>query len=252
MSKKRRWLAMLSIASLFIAVGGCSDDDDVIQNQPVSGDQAAALIEDAVPFILEFGADIADLIEAASNGKSGNMSRQVECIPMPGLEADYFCTDPADGEICPVSAMTTEWRFNNCVETGEDPGTLDGTVTVTESGNTFTLVFDLAVDDGSMTGTMDVELGDPCVTVTYTGFEFDEGSVSNTINGTNTICPESVSGSLDVTVNASGIQRFLMQISFSQGFATILIINPATQIPLYSCTFNPLSQTAECFSYGDI
>jgi len=251
MTKNSRWVAMLCIASLFIAVGGCSDDDDVIQRQQVSADQAAALIEDAVPFIVEFGSDIADLLEAVSSGKSGNMSRQVECVPIPGFDSEFFCTVPADGAVCPVDAMTTEWVFANCVETGFDPGTLDGTVTVTEAGNTFDLDFGLDVDGGSMTGLMQVVLGDPCVTVTYTGFEIADGGVSNTIDGTNTICPESVTGTLNVTVNATGIQRFLMEISFVQGIPTILVVDPSTSAPLYTCQYNPLSETAQCFPFEE-
>lgn len=251
MSKKPRWLAMLCIASFFIAVGGCSDDDDPILSQPVSADQAAALIEDAVPFILEFGTDIADLLEAVSVNKSGNLSRQIECTPIPGLEADFFCTDPAAGEICPVNGMTTEWVFTNCMETAPDPGMVDGTVTVTESGNVFDLDFDLDVDDGTINGLMVVELGDPCVTITYTDFDLNEGDVSNTLNGTNTICPESISGTLDVSVKATGIQRFLMEISFVQGIPTVLVVSPLTQEPLYTCTYNPLSETAQCFPFGD-
>lgn len=250
MSKKRRWLAMLSIASLFIAVGGCSDDDDPIQAQQVSGDQAEALIEDALPFILEFGTDLADLLEAVYLDKAGDWNKQAECVPIPGIESEFFCTDPADGEICTTSATESDWVFDNCIETGFDPGTLDGMVAVTEVGNTFDLDFNLDVDDGSMIGLIEIVLGE-CVTVTYTNFEIEEGSVSNTINGSSTLCGESASGELDVTVNATGIQRFLMQISFNQGIPTILIVSPTTMTPLYSCTYNPLSETAQCFPFGE-
>ena len=250
MTRTSRWLAMLSIALLFIAVGGCSDDDEVIQTLPVSGDQAANLIVEVVPEIFGFGEVIADLLEAASAGKSGNMSRQPTCTPLPGLETDYFCTDPEDGEICPVDETTTEWVFNSCVQAeGDDPGTLDGTVTVTQSGNTFDLVFNLDVDGGPMTGDLTIVLGDPCVTATYTDFEFETDSASTTIDGSTTICPESASGNLDVVVNAPGIQRFLMQISFYEGVPTIVIVNPSTMLPLYTCTFIPLNQTAQCFTY---
>jgi hypothetical protein len=247
MSKKRRWLAMLSIASLFIAVGGCSDDDDdVIQAQEVSANQAENLIEGAVPFILEFGTDLADLLEAVYAPKVGDWNKQAECVPIPGIEAEFFCTDPADGEVCSTSETESEWVFNNCVETGMDPGTLDGTVAVTASGNTYDLDFNLDVDGGSMTGLLQVLLGE-CVTVTYTGFEIEEDDVRNTIDGTTEVCPESYDGTIDVTVNATGIQRFLMEITFFNGVPTIVIVSPSTQMPLYTCTYNPLSETAQCF-----
>lgn len=250
MSKKRRWLAMLSIASLFIAVGGCSDDDDVIPNQQVSADQAANLIEGAVPFILEFGTDLAALLEAFYLDKAGDWNKQAECESIPGIETEFFCTVPADGEICTTSATESNWMFDNCVETGMDPGTLDGTVGVTKSGDTFDMDFNLVVDDGSMTGLVRVAPGE-CVTVTYTDFEIYEDGVRNTINGSNTVCSQSASGTLNVTVNATGIQRFLMEIAFLQAIPTITVIDPSTQTPLYSCTYNPLSENAQCFPYGD-
>jgi hypothetical protein len=239
---------MLSIASLCIAVGGCSSDDDGIQNQPVSGDQAAALIGDAVPFILEFGADIGDLLEAVYLAKGGGSNKQAGCVPIPGMEADYFCTDPADGQVCSDDEVNSEWVFDNCLETATDPGTLDGTVTVTASTSTYDLLFALDIDGGSITGLLQVILGE-CATLNYTNFEIEADGVSNTLNGTNTICPESASGALSVTVNAPGIQRFLMEINFSSG--TILIISPSTQEPLYTCVFDPGSQTAYCMPYGD-
>jgi hypothetical protein len=249
MTKKSRWPVMLCIASLFIAVGGCSDDDDVFQPKQVSADQAAALVEEAVPFILEFGSNIADLLEAVNSGKAADRSNKQACVPIPGLESDYFCTVPEDGAVCPVNETTTEWVFSNCLETGFDPGILDGTVTVTESGNSFDLLFALDVDSESMTGSIQVTLGESCVTVNYSDFELGTGGGSNTINGDNTLCDDdSVSGTLSVTVDASGIQRFLMEIDFTQG---ILIISPSTQEILYSCTYNPQSETAQCFPYGE-
>jgi hypothetical protein len=244
---------MLCIASLFVAVGGCSDDDDVIQSQQVTADQAAALIEDAVPFIVQFGSDIADLLEAIYAKKAagaGNVAAQQTCTPIPGLEAEYFCTMPEDGEVCPVDANTAELVFSNCTETAADPGTLDGTVTITQDGSSFDLLFDLDVDGGRIDGPLQVTLGE-CVALTYTGFVIEEGSVENTLDGTNTICPDTVTGTLNVSVNATGIQRFLMEIAFVQGIPSILIVSPTTQEPLYSCTYNPLTETADCFPFGD-
>jgi hypothetical protein len=251
MSKKRRWLAMLSIASLFIAVGGCSDDDDIIPRQEVSPDQAEALIEDAVPFMLEFGTDLADLVELIYLDKSGGSNKQATCEPIPGIDTEYFCTVATAGEVCTEDPVNSELVFDNCTETGSDPGMLDGTVGVKASTASFDLLFALDVDDGSMTGSVLIALGDPCVTVSYTNFEIEEGSVSNTLNGSNTICPESASGTISVTVNATGIQRFLMEISFDGGIPTILIVSPTTQMPLYTCTYNPLNETAQCFAYND-
>ena len=249
MSKKRRWLAMLSIASLFIAVGGCSDDDDIIPNQQVSGDQAAALIEDAVPFILEFGNDIADLVELIYLDKSGGWNKQATCVPIPGVDTEFFCTDSADGQVCTEDEVNSELVFDNCTETGPEPGMLDGTVTVTAGTVDFDLLFALDVDDGSMTGTVQVTLGDPCATVSYTNFEIEEDGVSNTLNGTTTICPESASGTLSVTVSAPGIQRFLMEINFNTG--AIIIVSPTTQEPLYTCVYDPGNETAYCMPYGE-
>jgi len=247
MTGKSRWLAMLCIASLFIAVGGCSDDDDVIPNQQVSADQAAALIEDAVPFVLEFGSDIADLLEEVLDKKSGNQTRQT-CVPMPGIETEFLCTVPSAGEVCPVDETTVEWVFSNCTETGPDPSILDGTVTVTGSTFSFDLLFDLDVDDGSINGSMQVTLGE-CPTISYQGLEIEEDGVSNTLNGASTICPDSASGTVSVTTNAPGIQRFLMEINFNTG--AILVISPTTQEPLYSCFYNPDTLSAQCFPFGE-
>jgi len=249
MSKKRRWLAMLSIASLFIAVGGCSDDDDPIQTQQVNQELAEEVAAGAMDFLLEFGSDIADLIEAANAPKAGNMGRQIECAPIPGLESDFFCTVPANGEICPVDETTTQWVFSNCMETGVEPGIVDGTVTVTESGNVYNLDFNLDVDDGTIDGSLQVELGDPCVSLTYTDLEFDEDGVSVTLNETITLCDSGPSGSVSATVSATGFQRFIMDLSFPQGIPTIVITSATTMEPLFSCTYNPITESASCFPW---
>jgi hypothetical protein len=245
MTEKTRWLAMLCIASLFVAVGGCSDDDDPVQPRQVNQQQAESIVGDALGFLLEFGSDIADLIEAAGAGKAGDMSKQLECVPIPGLEREFFCDIATNGEICPgTSAMNTVWTFNNC--TDESGGLVDGTVDLTESGNTFDLVFDLDVDGGSIIGFMQVSLGDPCVTITYTGLEIAEDDVVFSLDGNNTLCPSGASGNLNATVDASGFERFLMQISFVEGIPTVTIVSATTQVPLFSCTYNPLTQTATC------
>lgn len=249
MSKKRRWLAMLSIASLFIAVGGCSDDDDIIPNQQVSEDQAASLVGDAVPFILEFGADIADLLEMIYLDKSGGWNKQAMCVPIPGIDTEFFCTVPTAGEVCTEDEVNSELVFDNCTETGMDPGGLDGTVTVVAGGSSFDMLFDLDVDDGSITGAVLVLLDDPCATLTYTDFEIEEDGVSNTMSGTTTICPETANGTLSVTVNAPGIQRFLMEVNFNTG--VIIIVSPTTQEPLYSCFYDPFTESASCFPFGE-
>jgi hypothetical protein len=241
---------MLCVASLFIVVGGCSDDDgdNVIRTQQVTADQAEVLIEDAIPFILEFGTDIADLMEAifAKNAAAaGDLLAQQECAPIPGLEADYFCTDPGDGEVCPVDEAVTELVFTDCVETAPDPGMLDGKVTVTEAGSTLDLLFALDVDDGRIGGGLEITYGD-CVTLTYNSLVIEEGSVESTINGTNEICPVSNSGTLDVTVNATGIQSFLMEINFAGVIPTIAVISPSSGLPLFNCTYNPVTETAQC------
>jgi hypothetical protein len=251
MTKKSRWLAMLCIASLFIAVGGCSDDDDPIQAQQVDQQQAEAVVGDALDFLLTFGVDIADLIEAANAGKAGDMSKQQMCAPIPGLESEFFCTVPTAGEVCPVDEMTTEWVFSNCLQAaGDDPDTLDGTVEVTETGNVFDLDFDLDIDGGSLIGLMQVTLGE-CVTITYNGLEIDEDGATFDLDGSVTLCGDTPSGTLTVTANATGFQRFIMQVSFPQGIPTVVIISATSQEPLFTCTYTPLTESAQCFPFGD-
>jgi len=245
MTKSPRWLAMLCIASLLMAIGGCSDDDDPVQARQVNQQQAEAIVGDALAFLLEFGSDIADLIAAAGADRAGDVSKQLECVPIPGLEREYFCAIATDGEICPGTGPgNTVWNFNNC--TDEGGGLVDGTVDITESGNTFDLDFDLDVDGGSIIGIMQVVLGDPCVTITYSGLEIAEGDAAFTLDGSNTHCPDAVSGTLSATVSAAGFERFLMQISFVEGIPTVMIVSGTTQEPLFSCTYNPLTQTATC------
>lgn len=255
MKRTPRWMAMLCIASLFIVAGGCSDDDDdPIQAQQVSQQAAESVVEDSLDFLLEFGSDIADLIEAAGAGKAGDISKQLECVPIPGLEREFFCDVPANGEICPGTGPgNTVWNFNNCTDPGG--GVVDGTVDVTEAGNTYDLDFDLDIldeDSGSIIGLMQVTLGDPCVTITYTALEIDEGDVSVTLDGFNDLCPTGPAGNLTATVSATGFQRFLMEISFPGEIPTVIIVSASTQEPLFSCTYNPLTETATCFPFGDL
>jgi hypothetical protein len=244
----QKCLAMLCVASLFIVCGGCSDDDDpVVRTQQVTADQAEVLIEDAIPFILEFGPDIADLMEAifAKNAAAaGDLRAQQECTPIPGLEADFFCMDPGDGEICPVTEGVTELVFTDCVETVPDPGMLDGMVTVTEAGSTLDLLFALGVDDGSINGGLEITYGD-CLTLTYDSLVIEEGGVENTINGSTEICPVSNSGILDVTVNATGIASFLMELEFAGVIPTISVVTPSG-LPILNCTYNPVTERATC------
>ena len=111
--------------------------------------------------------------------------------------------------------------------------------------------FDLDVDGASRAGLLLIEMGEPCATLTYSAFVIDDGTVSTTIEGTNTVCPEGLSGTLDIAVNAAGIPRFLVEMVLFQGVPTILVLNPSTSNPLYSCSFNPVGETVECHSYGE-
>jgi len=253
MTKNSRWLAMLCIASLFIAVGGCSDDDDPIQKQQISLEQAELVIEDALPFLLEFGPNLADLIEAATSGKAGDMSKQPGCSPIPGGDTDFFCTTATAGVICPVDEVTVDWEFDMCT-IADDDGLLDGSVRVIESaGNTYELNFALDVDDGALNGSITVVLGE-CAALTYDNFMIDQGDLDTTVKGTNEICPDTYSANLDATVSAPGILSFLMQISTTQLVSTVTIVNGSTMEPLYVCTYvyNPGTGevTGSCFPYG--
>lgn len=251
MTTTSRGLAILCIVSQFVVVVGCGGSDEVIQSRQVSVEEAAAAIAEAIPLVFEFGPDMADLLEVVSAGKSGDPGRRVACRPIPGLESDFFCTDPTGGEICPINGMISQWLFSNCTQTGTEPGFLDGRVTVTESGNAFELDFDLDVDGASLSGLLLVERGEPCVTIAYSGFGANEGDTSTTVDGTNTICPEGLSGTVNVSIDAMGIPKFLSEIVLFQGIPTIVVLDPSTSTPLYSCTYNPLGETVQCFSYGE-
>lgn len=252
MSKKRRWLAMLSIASLFIAVGGCSDDDDIIPDQQVNQAGAEAVVEEVLPEILTFGPGLVELVRAVIADKAGDMSRQPACDPIPGIDGGFFCADSADGVICPVDVDTTEWQFDNC-EIAGDEGTLDGTVTVDESGgNTYVFTFDLLADGDPLTGVIEVVLSE-CANLTYDTFVIEVDGTETTLNGTNDFCEASFGADIDATVSAPGIVTFLMDISTSQLVSTIVIVDGSTMMPLYLCTyvFNPATEevTGSCMPY---
>jgi hypothetical protein len=93
-------------------------------------------------------------------------------------------------------------------------------------------------------------MGEPCATLTYSEFVINEDDVSTKVDGTNTACPEGLSGTLDVAINATGIPGFLIELVLFQGVPTILVLNPSTSTPTYSCTFDPFGETVECHSYG--
>jgi hypothetical protein len=247
--KSKKLLVMLCITPLFIVAGGCSSDDDPIQ--PVVGqvnqEQAEAAIKEAADFLVEFPSDIADLLEAIEDGKAGNMSRQAECSPLPGLLRDVFCDDPADGEICPgANESETVWNFDSC--TGEDGGLFDGTVRVTEAGNTFDLEFDLDADGSRVTGVMQTVLGQACVSFTMTGLEIGN-NLSITFNGSKTLCLiGGLSGDITAEVNSTVTRRFRMEIAFVEDhlLPVVIILDASTLEPLFNCAYSIAARTAEC------
>jgi hypothetical protein len=251
MTKKSKLLVMLCITPLLIVAGGCSSDDDPVQSalEEVNQEQAEAAIEEAVDFLVEVPSDIADLLEVISDGKAGDMSKQVECGPIPGLLREFFCDDPAGGEICPgASELETVWNFDNCGDEGG--GLIDGTVRVTEAGNTFDLVFDLDADGSRIKGLMHVELGQACVTFTLTDLEIGD-SLSITFDGSKTLCvPGGLSGDITAEVNSTFMRRFGMEVAFveDQLLPVVIIFDLSTQEPLFTCTYSILAETAQCAS----
>jgi len=59
MTRRSNWLTLLGVLSLFLIVGGCSDDDDnPVQLPAIDEDQAESAVEEAVGFLVEVPAPV--------------------------------------------------------------------------------------------------------------------------------------------------------------------------------------------------
>jgi hypothetical protein len=237
MVKRSRWFAVICVAALLVFVPGCDDDDDVIERQQVTSGQAAAviggLVVPAVETLIGVGEVLGNLNKAA----------QAECVPLDGIETDFFCTPSDAGLVCPVDATTTDIVFDNCVS--EDGDDIDGTVTVVQSGTMFAVDFQSLVINGQeFNGDADFTYSE-CDTIDLTNFSVSDGATVD-MTGSFTICGGIPDGSATGFVTGSAFLPFTLQIVITEGFVTITVIDNETQTPLFFCTYNPLTETAEC------
>jgi hypothetical protein len=250
MHSKWKLVALLSLAVLLVGATACDDDDDDMETQQVSSDQAELLIAQVLPDTLELSLGVLQVLQsiqppppAPSKSAAGQA-----CPPIPGFDTTYLCTNPNTGLICDINATTSELQFNMC---DADGTSLDGVVTVVgPDGGPYDLDFELTANGQSVSGAMNVAFGATCDSLSYDSLTLSESGITSTLVGDLESCSGVPDGDLNVTVNASGFQPFVADVSFTGGFATIVVVDGATQAPLYLCTWSPLSpDTADCQPY---
>ena len=246
MNPRRKLVALLCMTVLLVCVTACDDDDDM-ETQQISSDQAALVIASVLPDTLGFSLGVLQLLQATQPPAASKAAAGEVCPPIPGIGTDSLCADPNTGVICSINATTSEWRFAMCDADGTP---LDGLVTVVgPEGGPYDLDFDLTVAGQSVTGDMGIAFG-TCDSLSYDSLSLSQSGVSSTLVGDLQICEGVPDGDFTATVNASGFQPFVADVSFTGGFATIVVIDGQTQAPLYLCTWSPLSpDTAECQDY---
>jgi len=240
MVEKSRWLAVICVAALLVFVPGCSDDDDdIIPTGPVNANQAAAVIGGlVVPAV----GTLMTLAEVLSPLKAA----QAECAPLGGIEADFYCTPPDSGEVCLVDVGTTDVNFDNCM--GEDGDDIDGNIRVIQDGNSFAVTFNGLTINGQDYGGSAALMYDDCDIITMSNFAISDGATV-TMNGDFTICGDVPGGNANGLVTGSGFLPFTLIINITEGFVTITVIDNATELPLFLCTYNPLTEQADCVDY---
>jgi hypothetical protein len=237
MVKRSRWFAVICVAALLVFVPGCDDDDDVIARQQVTSGQAAAVIGGLVVPAFETLISLSEVL--GSLGKSA----QAECVPLDGVDADFYCTPSDAGLVCPVDATTTDVVFDNCM--GEDGDDIDGTIRLVQNANMFAVDFQgLVINGQEYNGDADLTY-DECELITLTNFSISDGATVD-MNGNFEICGGVPDGSATGFVTGSAFLPFTLQINITEGFVTITVIDNATQAPLFFCTYDPFSETADC------
>ena len=246
MNPKWKRVALLGMAVLLVCTTACDDDDDM-ETEQVSADQAELVIAQVLPDSLGFSLGVVQVLEATQPPAAAKSAAGEACPPIPGFDTTYLCATPTNGVICSINATTDEWQFDMC---DADGTSLDGTVTVVgPDGGPYDLDFSLTVDGQSVTGNMGVEFG-TCDALSYDGLTLSESGIISTLTGDLQACSGVPDGDLTVTVNASGFQPFVADVSFTGGLATIVVIDSQTQSALYLCTWSPLApDTANCQPY---
>jgi len=237
-------IACLLVASLFAAA--CNDDDDEMNVQQVSEEQAEAVLGAVIPDVLEFSLGVMQIVQASAPAAAsvGASIQGSACQPIPGFETEFLCSDPPSGVICPTGTGTSEWQFTSCTVEG-DTTMIDGTVMVAGVGP-YDLTFDLTIDGQDITGDMSIAFG-TCNNATYDNLVLADSGVSASLTGMFNDCGD---GSINATIQATGFQTFLAQIVVNDGFALITVTDAQTQEPLYTCTWSPIvPDTADCVSY---
>ena len=246
MNSRRKLVALLCTTVLLVSVTACDDDDDM-ETQQVSSDQAELVIADLLPSALGFSLGVLQVLQSTQTTAASKSAAGEVCPPIPGVETESLCADPNSGVICSINATTSEWRFDMCDADGTP---LDGLVTVVgPGGGPYDLDFDLTIDGRSVTGNMGITFG-TCDALSYDSVTLGQSGITSTLVGDLQLCEGVPDGDFTATVNASGFQPFVADVSFTGGFATIVVVDGETQTPLYLCTWSPLTpDTAVCEDY---
>jgi hypothetical protein len=238
MVERSKWLAVSCVAALLVFVPGCSDDDDdVIARGQVTSGQAEAVIGGLVVPAVETLISVAEVLAQFTK------SAQVTCTNLEGVEAQFFCTPPESGQACPVNLTTTDIVFDNCMSEFDDD--IDGVVTVTDSGSSFGASFQNLMINGQDYNGNAVFVFDDCDVITLNNFSISDGATVD-MTGSFTICGGVPDGSADGLVTGSAFLPFTLSITVNGPAVQITVIDNETQTPLFLCSYNPLTETAEC------
>jgi hypothetical protein len=236
--KRSHYAALICIAGLVGFAAGCSDDDDPSGPPPLNAGTVASALNAVIPAAVQFPFGVAELLAALAPPTRG-----VACTPID------LCATSGMAEACPTAMSgVSEWTFTDCVD--DEMTTINGIVTVTESGSMATVDFGtggFAIGGDPVTGQMivtnlsAVQFNDLGVTLDGSSLTLNGGTLTiDIMNGT-------AAGQFDLAISSSAFPPFSGSVSMSTVNAVATMTDPSTAPPtIYSCT-GPVSS-----SNGDI